>query len=115
MMVLSMLVLLLLLLLLLLLKVGRVQLPFYRKIARGRRRRMAVGVQVGVALLLGDALADGSCEAILVSLVVRVRLIPFSLCYHVRGEWQASSTATPGRLDCCTGRARLGRRAAVAR
>lgn len=57
----------------------------------GERRRgrvgLAIGVAVerGIALLLGYALADGRCEAILMSLVVRVRLVPLPLRYHVRG------------------------------
>ena len=91
-------------LMLLLVLVVRLPVDVYKQIAvaRGRRRGRGASmtVEVGVALLLGDALA-GCCEAILMSsLVLRVRLVPLLRCYHVRGGWRATSTASPCRLDC---------------
>jgi hypothetical protein len=69
---------------------------------------IGVAVELGVALLPGDALA-GSREAILVSLVVLVRIpVPLFLRHH-RGA-MGRRIVSPGRLDCCTGRARLEKR-----
>lgn len=76
---------------------------------RRRRRRglpIGVAVELRVALLLGDALAGGR-EAILVPLVVLVRRVPLPLRYH-RRRCDGERAVSPGRLDCCTGRARLG-------
>lgn len=89
---------------LMLLLVVRLPVYVYKQIAvacgRRRGRGASMTVEVGVALLLGDALA-GCCEAILMSsLVLRVRLVPLLRCYHVRGGWRATSTASPCRLDC---------------
>jgi hypothetical protein len=96
-------VLLLLLLLLLLYCVGR-------KLGRGVWVSIGAAVERGVALLPLDALAGG-CQATLVSSVMLgCRVLP-PLCYH-RRRCAGKQAVSPGRLDCCTGRASLeeGRR-----
>jgi len=72
---------------------------------RRRRRRFPIGegMEVRVAPLLGDALSDGCCEAILV-----FRLAPLAFRYHVRGRQRAESADTPGRARLGVRRALLG-------
>lgn len=83
-------------------------------VARGRRRiglglAIGVAVEVRVAALLGRTLADGRCEATLISSAVMLGgPLSRGFRYHVRGRQRAESADTAGRLDWCTGRARLG-------
>jgi hypothetical protein len=78
----------------------------------GKRRRwglrppvdIGVAVECWVALLLGDALANGRSQP---TTILMLSCGPFLLRYHVRDRRGAVRADTPGRLDCCTGRARL--------